>query len=1087
MANGYLGKISAIVTANTGDFKPKLDAAASDVRQFAKSMQSSLGAASRDASRAFDGIYTPLQKIERALKAASDTKIAFKGYAGQIQNIEDLKKRLAELSRRQIDVSVSGTSFSSIAALRKAIDGVTSRHMAAVVNAGGLDRARSVVAYQRAEEGRGAYGPVVAVDTNGLDVAVEKMAMLRSEKDVEVAIRVVDGRLLEDAVTKFKRLTSVSKEIDGPLSAAKERLLGLSMAIQTAVHPALVSLQAADEKLHAAIDKNADISTKAYVRLRKEVEAFNAAVAIGAEADSLASRVGDGRNLKGLFPRQYDALKAAGDATASAGELSGADLKGFGVTRQQAIVDRQASMLATMQAKRATMRGDTSELDASIERTTARLEKETATYLRLIGAAKEYQKSQPTLGNPTGTFGPQAPSGSKVVGGITRVPVDRNEHSLGASSPYYPGQRQGNPTGPFGPDLSEDMKRARSEAESLQRSMDSLRSKANFTISGNVQSVEQAEAEIQRLISLVATLDGKQKAALRGTINSAVDSLKSGDVSTIQTSIGVLRDRMTAAGVKGVKSGDIGRMGMDKFTLAVQQAGFAIDDFFSVTGDFSQRMRAIGNNVTQLGFIIGGATGLFVALGVTVGTQVSLMISKYVFGLEDAKDKQERLATMTGVLNSSFDEQKKVVESLASSYESLGKSIREATLPEANRRAVGRRDTASDVRQEQAASRRELLATTLPEIAELRAKRAKAEKQLTEGGVDFAVQADLRSQIKFTVDRENDLVGRIEEDAATRVKNRDFMLNDRTRDVMNSSVLDQVKERSRQVAEADASGRVANTDAIDIGIRQMSRVAGELAVGLQQIKDAAALAAFEMSGPLTDAIASSQREIESLGEFVNKDTRDAITRAGFELADATKRATEGALSKAAFGREVSRISQNVQNAQEEIAFGGAFKNEMEDRQKSVDAARQEAESSAGRGKQLAMTPGQRAGQELADGLLDIRRRFGEIAEDGSGLIDEAGVAAAQRNLVGERMRQQAPAIFSLADSVENAIMQGPSRSALQASDVTTTQGAAELNRLLRGDDTAKNQDLVELQKQSSALQELVTIARQNGAPPGIFD
>ena len=66
-------------------------------------------------------------------------------------------------------------------------------------------------------------------------------------------------------------------------------------------------------------------------------------------------------------------------------------------------------------------------------------------------------------------------------------------------------------------------------------------------------------------------------------------------------------------------------------------------------------------------------------------------------------------------------------------------------------------------------------------------------------------------------------------------------------------------------------------------------------------------------------------------------------------------------------------------------------------------------------------------------------------------------------------------------------MQGPSRSALQASDVTTTQGAAELNRLLRGDDTAKNQDLVELQKQSSALQELVTIARQNGAPPGIFD
>jgi hypothetical protein len=54
-------------------------------------------------------------------------------------------------------------------------------------------------------------------------------------------------------------------------------------------------------------------------------------------------------------------------------------------------------------------------------------------------------------------------------------------------------------------------------------------------------------------------------------------------------------------------------------------------------------------------------------------------------------------------------------------------------------------------------------------------------------------------------------------------------------------------------------------------------------------------------------------------------------------------------------------------------------------------------------------------------------------------------------------------------------------------DITTAQGGSELSRLLRGDDSAKNQNLVELQKQSTALTELVTIARENGAPPGVFD
>ena len=60
----------------------------------------------------------------------------------------------------------------------------------------------------------------------------------------------------------------------------------------------------------------------------------------------------------------------------------------------------------------------------------------------------------------------------------------------------------------------------------------------------------------------------------------------------------------------------------------------------------------------------------------------------------------------------------------------------------------------------------------------------------------------------------------------------------------------------------------------------------------------------------------------------------------------------------------------------------------------------------------------------------------------------------------------------MARSVENAVLQGPSRAALNASDATTTQGAQELNRLLRGDDAAREADMVEMQKQTSQLEQV---------------
>ena len=65
----------------------------------------------------------------------------------------------------------------------------------------------------------------------------------------------------------------------------------------------------------------------------------------------------------------------------------------------------------------------------------------------------------------------------------------------------------------------------------------------------------------------------------------------------------------------------------------------------------------------------------------------------------------------------------------------------------------------------------------------------------------------------------------------------------------------------------------------------------------------------------------------------------------------------------------------------------------------------------------------------------------------------------------------------------NALLQGPSRAALNAADTNTMEGQRELNRLLRGDDPNKDVNLVEMQKQTELLQGVIDAieAQSDGA------
>lgn len=68
---GYLGKISAVVSVNTGDFAQKLAQCAKNVSAFANSTEQSLAHSARASQRSFGAIYSEVQKLERQLQAAS--------------------------------------------------------------------------------------------------------------------------------------------------------------------------------------------------------------------------------------------------------------------------------------------------------------------------------------------------------------------------------------------------------------------------------------------------------------------------------------------------------------------------------------------------------------------------------------------------------------------------------------------------------------------------------------------------------------------------------------------------------------------------------------------------------------------------------------------------------------------------------------------------------------------------------------------------------------------------------------------------------------------------------------------------------
>jgi hypothetical protein len=150
----------------------------------------------------------------------------------------------------------------------------------------------------------------------------------------------------------------------------------------------------------------------------------------------------------------------------------------------------------------------------------------------------------------------------------------------------------------------------------------------------------------------------------------------------------------------------------------------------------------------------------------------------------------------------------------------------------------------------------------------------------------------------------------------------------------------------------------------------------------------------------------------------------------------------------------------------------AEKRYMEERDKEF-----RQQTSVGRGRDLGMTEQARFARDIREGAA---KDLGAAAKE----MPAADRAAFLRQGIANQMEQVAPMFKQFEDERRTAQLQGPSRAALQVSDVTTTGGASELTRLLRGDDSAKNENLAELRRQSDKLDEVVKAVRESA--PGVL-
>jgi len=1315
MAN-YIGKIAAVGTINMAQFSRGLDNSAKDVERFAKRISSTLSSANSAAARSFDQIFTPIQRLERAIQARSrdrlniDTGGAEARIRALVGAAEDIARPLGSSAKAFSGLSAT-IQNEFVGSLVRAQNAATTAQnnitRGAIKNAQDYERYKrvvdeTVISIRRLSEA----GSAVSGLASGQELRFQQ-AGLQAELQRAAAIQGQAGSLPASARNSYGNEIARIVALQQRQAEEAARLLAILENIRNTRSEDYAAIAQAQRALDGQVQRLGDVNAQLerQLRLASELQALTAAGPRGNEL--IFTNPDVARELRSSAALRQAAANAP-DPSRFSGLLSQLNYAEELVTQYQLRVQQQTELgldvtdaLSSLNLVRRNAIRAREEIQAGIDsqnrereiaanigastplrsdrdptgRTIQQRIRDIAAEREQRAAAEEAIADRRRRVEAASTFlppviEPPPPDRTNLnpnrfrnnivanLGGEINVVRRRLQELPDIGSLLGPGVD--NLTNRFRLLARQGVAFTAEQARELQRQIAAVTAALNTRaslgqqflgqfggegIAGlglgvDQQSLRAAGGQIefvqQRLSRLAAEARGPTLQALENFRQVAQRLFDAGTIDTEsgRAELAALRRELAATlsaaggGSQGRilsdlnRSGDIARGGVDRFSLGLQQAAFAVDDFFSVTGGFEQRIRAIGNNLTQLGFLVGGTTGLFVALGVSVGAQAIAGIVRFINSGQAAEDQ-------TKALNDALERQRNLVEQLAQSFSNLADSIttrgfssaakearqltrdleslikvqrdaREERLVSANPRgreidgqinslnrrlrdvtdagqAAALRDQIGGLQDERRRLRQELpnrpaptrtevansigfrgfqstaallqgvFLDTIGTIASLgvnqivnsgnTAPRIGADSARAAGLIDpnntLAIRAAIDARIReinplasqdiglvstFGGDNRNILAAREERARLQELRAR----------FSDSAFDDALKQYVESVNSATRGFEAAQnevTQAIEAGVpgaRSLGVIIDTLSSQIDNANKAIEAAINEFNANPTapgaaerrDAILATQQEVidrtraqrsavEAESDRLRRErtlnpsrqieavigrTQDAIDRigsaAGFQQArlrdlQFQRETVQQQLRAAPADPVLIRTEQDLNNAIRSLEAEVTALDETMNGFEAREARRLLGDPE--RGRQLAMTPGERAAEETRQGINDIIARFGEIAAETTGLVDVRARDEAINRFLGDRIRQEAPLIAGFSDEVANALLQGPSRAALQASDASTLQGQQELNRLLRGEDPARDVNLIELQKQTRELERLVQLAEQG--PP----
>ena len=721
---GYLGKISAVVSVNTGDFAGKLNACARDVKSFAASTERDLKDASRSAAKSFGSIYTEVQKLERSLRAATSLKLDFTGLKG----LEGKGLQEAADHMRQIHSVAAQISAPLAEAAKK------SATLAASIR-GGIHPALEST-QKAAEEMQSA---VAAGTSIGIRQFSELEAIVRKTSDAMNRVSQAGGMVGDltggkdfrtqspQAYAALERAQSAQKSVydlpagtitSAPSLLARQKAAAMAVAAAYANVESKRDLGQDQTGALASLQKKINLLEKVNSLIEKEVGSHTAAAAAIAAANKATSAAIEQANKDAAAAIQKTAMaaKSLRDSLSKIADSIGEPAAP--IDRARLAIDRMNDAIEKLQdpSKKAIAEGVAASIRKNLEAEVAIseatgnapagsvMDAAAKRAARLAGAVEGVNKAAPAKKADADLFGADVGSSERKIDSLKSKASSLRREFDKLSEPL-----QGKLAVAFNrmrddflkltpKSSAADIQRVTIQYERLEKVVKRLNQAAAFKGTFADTLADSGARKYAEQLQKIETAMSHVGAAARGPTATAINSLRAALMAaTVAGTIGtdkvresiqglttdiekaiVAEGKLTAKQARAVmggatQTGDVGRGLSGKLSLGLNQAAYIVDDFMSATGGAEQKLRAISNNITQLGFVVGSTTGLFVALGSVIALQGYLALTKWINGGKAAEDQ-------TKALNDSLEKQKTLTDSLAQSFEALADSIAQSSM-----------------------------------------------------------------------------------------------------------------------------------------------------------------------------------------------------------------------------------------------------------------------------------------------------------------------------------------------------------------------------------------------------------------------